>query len=83
VEGIDMSEVKDINIVEEQDHSMNHRLGQEDMNMVGSKMVEVDNMDTVEKHFYLINHRPEVEGMDTVVPPDEPPIRGGGYGYGG
>jgi hypothetical protein len=40
---------------------MNHRLGEEGMNMV-----EVDDIDTVEEHFHPINHRSEVEGMDTV-----------------
>jgi hypothetical protein len=50
----------------EQDHPINHRLGEENMNMVGSHMVEVTGMDTVEEHYHLMNHRPEVEGMDTV-----------------
>jgi hypothetical protein len=36
-----MSEVDDINMVEEQDHPTNHQLREEDMNMVGSHMVEV------------------------------------------
>jgi hypothetical protein len=45
---------------------MNHWLGEECMNMVGSNMVEVEGMNTVEKHFHPMNHRPEVEGMDTV-----------------
>jgi hypothetical protein len=51
---------------EEHDHSMNHRLGEEGTNIVGSNMVEVDGMNTVEEHFHPINHRPEVDGMDTV-----------------
>jgi hypothetical protein len=55
-----------MDMVEEQDHSMNHRLREEGMNMVGSNMVDVDGMDTVEEHFHPMNHRPEVEGMDTV-----------------
>jgi hypothetical protein len=55
-----------MDMVEEQDHPMNHRLGEEGMNMVGSNMVNVDGMDTVEEHFHPMNHRPEVEGMDTV-----------------
>jgi hypothetical protein len=55
-----------MNMVEEQDHSMNHRLGEEGMNMVGSHMVEVEDMDTVEEHFHSMNHRSEVDGMDTV-----------------
>jgi hypothetical protein len=50
-----------MDMVEEQDHSMNHRLEEEGMNMV-----DVDGMDTVEEHFHPMNHRPEVEGMDTV-----------------
>jgi hypothetical protein len=45
---------------------MNHRLGEEGTNIVGSNMVEVDGMNTVEEHFHPMNHRPEVEGMDTV-----------------
>jgi hypothetical protein len=59
-------EVEDMDMVQEQDHPMNHRLGEESMNMVDGNMVEVDGMDTVEEHFYLMNHRPEVEGMNTV-----------------
>jgi hypothetical protein len=61
-----MPEVEGMNMVEEQDHPMNHRLGEEGMNMVGSNMVEVDVMDTVEGHFHPMNHRPDVEGTDTV-----------------
>jgi hypothetical protein len=45
---------------------MNHRLGEEGMNTVGSNMVEVDGMNTMEEHFHSMNHRPEVEGMDMV-----------------
>jgi hypothetical protein len=45
-----------MDMVEEQDHPMNHRLGEEDINMVGSNIVEVDGMDMVEKYFHLINH---------------------------
>jgi hypothetical protein len=56
----------DINMVKEQDHPMNHRLGEESMNMVGSNIVKVDGMDIVEEHFHPMNHRSEVEGMDTV-----------------
>jgi hypothetical protein len=63
MEGMDMSEVEDM--VEEQDHLMNHRL-EEGMNMVGSHKVEVEGMDTVEEHFHPINHRSEVDGMDIV-----------------
>jgi hypothetical protein len=55
-----------MDMVEEQDHSMNHQLGEESMNMVGSNTVDVDGMDTMEEHFHPMNHRPEVEGMDTV-----------------
>jgi hypothetical protein len=61
VEGMDILKVEDMDMVEEQDHPMNHRLGEEGMNMV-----KVDDMDTVEEHFHPMNHRPEVEGMDTV-----------------
>jgi hypothetical protein len=66
VEGMDISEVEGMDMVDEQDHPTNHRLGEDGMNMVGSNMVEVDGMDMVEEHFHLMNHRPEVEGMDTV-----------------
>jgi hypothetical protein len=38
---------------------MNHRLGEESMNMVGSNMMEVDGMDMMDEHFHLMNHRPE------------------------
>jgi hypothetical protein len=58
--------VEGMNIVEEQDHPTNHRLGEKDMNMVDSNMMEVDGMDTVEKHFHPLNHRSEVESMDIV-----------------
>jgi hypothetical protein len=54
-----------MDMVEEQDHPINHRLGEEGMNMMGSNIVEVDGMDTMEEHFHPINHQPEVEGMDT------------------
>jgi hypothetical protein len=59
-------EVKGINIVEEQDHPMNHMRGEEDIHMVGIHMVEVDGMDTVEEHYHTMNHQPEIEGIDTV-----------------
>jgi hypothetical protein len=36
---MDMPEVEGMDMVEEQDHSTNHRLGEEGMNMVGSNMV--------------------------------------------
>jgi hypothetical protein len=41
VDDMDIPEVEGMNMVEEQDHPMNHRLGEEDMNMVGIHMVEV------------------------------------------
>jgi hypothetical protein len=66
VEGMDMSEVEDIDMIKEQDHPTNHQLGEEGMDMVGTNMVEVDGMYTVEEHFYLMNNRSDVEGMDTV-----------------
>jgi hypothetical protein len=53
-----------MNMVEEQDHPMNHRLEEEGMNMVGNNIVEMDGMDTVEEHFHPMNHQSEVEGMD-------------------
>jgi hypothetical protein len=55
-------EVKGMVMLEEQDHPMNHRLGEEGMNMV-----ELDDIDTVEEHFHPMNHRPEVEGMGDMV----------------
>jgi hypothetical protein len=61
-----MSEVEDMNMVEEQDHPMKHWLGEEGMNMVGSHKVEVDSIDMVEEYFHLMNHRPQMKGMDTV-----------------
>jgi hypothetical protein len=63
---MDMLEVEGMDMVEEQNHPTNHRLGEEGMNMVGSNMLEVDDMDTVKEHFHPINHRPELEGIDTV-----------------
>jgi hypothetical protein len=63
---MDMPEVESMNMVEEYDHPMNHWLGEERMNMVGSNIVEVEDMDTVDEYFHPINYRPEVEGMDTV-----------------
>jgi hypothetical protein len=38
---MDMPEVEGMDMVEKQDHLMNHRLGEEGMNMVGSNIVEV------------------------------------------
>jgi hypothetical protein len=58
-----MSEVEGMNMVEEQDHPMNHQLGEEDINIVGSHMVEAG-MDTVEEPEHPMNHRPKVDGMD-------------------
>jgi hypothetical protein len=57
---MDMPEMKGMDMVEEQDHPTNHRLGEECMNMMGSHMVEVDGMDTVEEHFHPMNHQSEV-----------------------
>jgi hypothetical protein len=51
---MDMSEVEGMDMVEEQDHLTNHRLGEEGMNMVDSNM-EVDGMDMVE-YFHPMNH---------------------------
>jgi hypothetical protein len=50
VEGIDMTEVEGMDMVKKQDHLMNYRLGEKDMNMVDSHMVEV------EGYFYPMNH---------------------------
>jgi hypothetical protein len=62
----EQDEVEGMDMIEEQDHLMNHRLGEDGMNMVSSNMVEVDSMDTVEEYFYPMNHKSEVEGMYTV-----------------
>jgi hypothetical protein len=53
-----------MNTVEEYDHSINHRLGEEGMNMMGIHMVEVEGMDMVEER--PSSHRLEVEDMDMV-----------------
>jgi hypothetical protein len=45
-----------MDMIEEKDHPMDHRLGEEGMNMMGSNMVEVDGMNTVEVHFHPMNH---------------------------
>jgi hypothetical protein len=66
VEGMNISKVEGMDMVEEQDYPTNHRLEEEGMNMVGSNMMEVDDMDTVEEYFHPMNHRSEVGGMDTV-----------------
>jgi hypothetical protein len=63
---MDMPEVEGMDMVEEQDHPINHQLRKDGMNMVGSNMVQVYDMDTMEEHFHPMNHRPEVEGMDMV-----------------
>jgi hypothetical protein len=55
-----------MNMVEEQDHPMNHQWGEEDMNMMDSHMMEVKDMNTLEEHYHPMNHQPEVEDMDTV-----------------
>jgi hypothetical protein len=55
-----------MDMIEEQDHPMDHRLGEEGMNMMGSNMVEVDDMNTVEVHFLPMNHWSKVEGMNMV-----------------
>jgi hypothetical protein len=54
-----------MDMVEEQNHLTNHRLGGKCMNMVGSNMVKVDGMDMVEEYFHPMNYRSKVEGMDT------------------
>jgi hypothetical protein len=51
MESMDMSEAEGMDMVEEQDHLMNHRLGDDGMNMVGSHKVEMEGMDMVEEHF--------------------------------
>jgi hypothetical protein len=64
VEGMDMSEVEGMNMLEEHNHLSNHQLGEESMNMSGIHMVEVEGMHMVQEH--LSNHRSEKEGMDIV-----------------
>jgi hypothetical protein len=61
---MDTLEVKGMNMVEEQDHMMNHRLGEDDMKKVDSHMVEVEDTDTVDVHYQPMNHRSEVYGTD-------------------
>jgi hypothetical protein len=63
MEGIYISKVEVMDMVEEQNHPTNHRLGEEGMNMVSSHKVEVDveRMDTMEEHFHPMNHRPKVD----------------------
>jgi hypothetical protein len=56
---MDISEVEGMNMIDEQDHLMNHRWGEEDI-----QMVEMEGMDTVDEHYHPMNHRPKVEGMD-------------------
>jgi hypothetical protein len=75
-----------MDMVEEQDNPMNHRLGEEGMNMVGSNMVEVNDMNIVEEHFHPIEPPTEGGGYEYgggVFSPDEPPTGGGWYGYDG
>jgi hypothetical protein len=57
---MDMSEVEDMNMLEDHVHLSNHRSEEEDMDMVGIHMVEVEDMDMAGIHMV------EVEGMDMV-----------------
>jgi hypothetical protein len=57
---MDMSEVEDMNMLEDHVHLLNHRSEEEDMDMVGIHMVEVEDMDMTGIHMV------EVEGMDMV-----------------
>jgi hypothetical protein len=41
---------------EKQYHPMNHQLGEEGMNMVGSHKMELESMNMVEEHFHPMNH---------------------------
>jgi uncharacterized membrane protein (DUF106 family) len=50
---MDMTKVEGMNMMEEHDHLMKHRLGEEDMNIV-------------KKHYHLMKHRLQVEDMDMV-----------------
>jgi hypothetical protein len=60
---MDMPQVEDIDMVEDEDHPTNHRLGENGMNMVGRHKMEMEGMDTVEEHFHPMNYRSDVEGM--------------------
>jgi hypothetical protein len=68
VDGMNMSEMEDMNMMEEHDHPMNHRLGEEGMNMAegggygGYPYGRGGGMNMVEER--SSNHRPEVEGID-------------------
>jgi hypothetical protein len=46
-------EVEGMDMVEQQDHPTNHRLGEEGMNMVGSNMMEVDGMNTQWRSIFI------------------------------
>jgi hypothetical protein len=50
---MDMTKVEGTNMMEEHDHLMKHRLGEEDMNIV-------------KKHYHPMKHRLQVEDMDMV-----------------
>jgi hypothetical protein len=63
---MDMPKVECMNMVEEQDHPMNHRWGKEDIHMMDSHMVKVEGMDTVVEHYHPMNHQLKVAGIDTV-----------------
>jgi hypothetical protein len=54
-----------MNTVEEHDHPMNHRLGEEGMDMTSIHIVEVEGMDIVEE--CLMNRRLEVEGTESCL----------------
>jgi hypothetical protein len=64
VDGIDMPEVKGMNMLEEHERSLNQRSEVEVMGMVGICMVGVECMDMVEEH--LSKQQPVVEDMDMV-----------------
>jgi hypothetical protein len=64
MEGMDMPEVEDMNMLEEHDHPSNHRPRDEGMDMVGIHMVEVKGMNMLEER--PPKERPEDESMDMV-----------------
>jgi hypothetical protein len=76
VKGIDISKMEGMNMLEEHDHPLNHRPGEEGMNMVNIHMVDVKGMNILEEHLskkvedmhmvekHPTNHRSEVGGMD-------------------
>jgi hypothetical protein len=85
VEDMNISEVEDMNMLEEHERMWNQQPEVEDMNMVGIHMVEVE-VEGMDMH----GGEAPIEGAagggwDRYVggAPDEREVRGGGYVYGG